>query len=109
MNSRYNGEQRVALQRWHAGHHVFFVLIQGIIVALTRFERALAAGNITAAREALRVASVLMVASAAAMRFAGMYSRTAYDDAVVPTMSPPNARMALADCSHAITERWFDC
>jgi hypothetical protein len=80
----------VPMKRWHAGHLVFFVLIQGNVVALERFEKAIKDGDFAKARDALRAASIFMVASAAAMRFAGLYSRQAYDSEVVPTMSPPN-------------------
>jgi hypothetical protein len=80
----------VPMNRWQAGHHVFFVLIQGNVVALERFGQAVKAGDIENARKSLRAASIFMVASGAAMRFAGMYSRQSYDSEVVPTMSPPN-------------------
>lgn len=77
------------LARWRVGHHLFFVLIQGLVLALRRFELALEAGSTQDAASRLESATSLLWASAIAMRFAGDFEPEKYDHEVRPTMTPP--------------------
>ncbi|WP_448315822.1 hypothetical protein [Streptomyces sp. CO7] len=93
------GEARVdPLIRWRLGHQVFFALIQALIVSVGCLEEALAnepedTGSIC---RLLEDATVLMVGSGTAMRYAGDFTPTHYSDAVRPAMMPPhiNARFS---------------
>lgn len=78
-----------AMSRWRIGHHAFFVLLQGIIVAHRRLETALIAGDIVSAKRALAQAVRMLDGSAAAMRFAGDMPSGCYV-AVRESMTPPN-------------------
>lgn len=78
-----------AMSRWRAGHHAFFVLLQGIILAHRRLETALIAGDMAAARRALAQAARMLDGSAAAMRFAGDMPSERYVS-VRESMTPPN-------------------
>lgn len=82
-----NAEQ--AMSRWHAGHHVFFVLLQGIILAHRQLKSALARGDETVARRALTQAARMLDGSAAAMLFAGDMPSECYV-VVRESMTPPN-------------------
>jgi hypothetical protein len=75
--------------RWVAGHHLFFALVQSLIVMHEWLEHALREGKPHAAREALVVATELWWACAAAFRFAGDFSSQAYTETVRPSMAPP--------------------
>ena len=76
-------------RRWRSGHHVFFPLIQAIVLGLGCFQSALNAGRLDTAEEALDFAAVVMTASRDAMRFASDFPPEAYRDAVRPAMAPP--------------------
>lgn len=78
-----------ALARWLAGHHAFFLLLQGIILAHRRVEEALADGDEIAARRALAQATRMLEGSAAAMLFAGDMPAECYV-VVRESMTPPN-------------------
>ncbi len=78
-----------AMSRWRAGHHAFFVLLQGIILAHRRLETAMIAGDMPAARRALGQATRMLDGSAAAMRFAGDMPAERYVS-VRESMTPPN-------------------
>lgn len=77
------------LSRWRLGHHLFFVLIQGLILALRRFELAIAEDRRGEAVLHLESATSLLWASAIAMRFAGDFPEEDYNDQVRLTMTPP--------------------
>ncbi len=99
--------ERDALRRWVRGHHVFMVLIQGLVVALNRLLRApdAAAGgriDVRAARPALEVAVALMRASRSALQFAGDFSIQDYERIVRPTLTPPHAPPGMSGL------RWRD-
>lgn len=78
-----------ALSRWRTGHHAFFVLLQGIILAHRRLEAALIAGDTSSAKHAFVQAARMLDGSAAAMRFAGDMPSECYA-AVRESMTPPN-------------------
>lgn len=78
-----------AMSRWRVGHHAFFVLLQGIVLAHRRLEAALIAGDMHSARRALAQAARMLDGSAAAMRFAGDMPSERYA-AVRESMTPPN-------------------
>ncbi|HEX5886667.1 MAG TPA: hypothetical protein VFY67_19145 [Pyrinomonadaceae bacterium] len=76
--------------RWIRGHHVFVVLIQGLIVAISCFASAHADDSLEDARSALEVATLLMEGSGASLHYAGDFPTSDYDETVRPTMMPPN-------------------
>jgi hypothetical protein len=76
-------------RRWRVGHQVFFVLTQGIIVALQSFRCALTDGDVPGARRGLRLAARLLSGSAAAFVFTAEFSARQYHGAVRPAMEPP--------------------
>lgn len=78
-----------AMSRWRVGHHAFFVLLQGIVLAHRRLEAALIAGDMPSARRALSQAARMLDGSATAMRFAGDMPSERYVD-VRESMTPPN-------------------
>ncbi|WP_049783864.1 hypothetical protein [Acaryochloris marina] len=77
-------------QIWKKCHWLFFINIQGLILSLRRFERSLAANNLSQARVELETATDLMLASGSAMELAGCLSHQEYEHQVRPTMAPPH-------------------
>ena len=75
---------------WKRMHWSFFVNTQGLLIALHRFEHALAGGDIPMARTELRAAADMMRASGASMRLAGSFNRSDYEREVRPSMMPPS-------------------
>lgn len=84
------------LRRWVLGHHVFYVLIQSLIVAIDCFNSEIESDNLEEAETALALATVLMWSSESALRFAGDFSVTGYNDVVRPSMMPPHAPPGLS-------------
>ncbi|WP_148219824.1 hypothetical protein [Azospirillum sp. B510] len=90
------------MDRWIFGHHVFVVLIQGLIVALHHFESVLTASGTSdvdgegALDAALRHLTELLTGSAIALRFTGAFSVGAYNDTVRPSMMPPAAPKGMS-------------
>lgn len=82
-------EEEAVLRRWRRGHQVFFVLIQGLVLAHDALRRALEAGDEAGAREALRLATDLWWASAASLPFAGDLPEGSYEAVIRPSMKPP--------------------
>jgi hypothetical protein len=79
---------------WKEFHWAFFIDTQGLILCLRRFALLLDRGDVGAARIELHAAAELMDASAAAMRLAGSFPRSAYEDEIRPSMTPPNVASA---------------
>lgn len=79
------------LQIWKGFHWSFFVNIQGLILTLRRFEIALIANNLPNAQVELETATILILASSAAMELAGSFSKQEYEQ-VRKTMSPPHVQ-----------------
>jgi hypothetical protein len=77
------------MRRWVLGHQIFATLTQGIIFALQDFEIAARALDSERAREALKLAADLLMASASAFRFTGDFAPSAYRDLVRPSMMAP--------------------
>lgn len=78
-----------AITRWENGHHLFFALIQALIVIHRRFEEAAKENDWHAASDALTDASEVWWACAAAFHFTGDFTVTAFDDIVRRSMEPP--------------------
>jgi hypothetical protein len=76
-------------RRWRVGHHVFFVLTQCLIVTLQSFRAGLSEEDTAAARRNLRLATRLLMGSAAAFVFAAEFSAAQYNGRVRPSMEPP--------------------
>jgi hypothetical protein len=72
--------------RWVLGHQIFAALTQGIIFELQELEAAIRGLDQDRARDALRLAGDLLVASAAAFRFTADFFPSAYTDVVRPRM-----------------------
>ncbi|NUR28130.1 MAG: hypothetical protein HOV83_20195, partial [Catenulispora sp.] len=83
-------------RRWRSGHHVFFPLIQHIVLGLSCFQTAVNAGDVDAADEALAFATTVMYASGDAMRFASDFRSADYGGAVRPAMAPPYLPVGLS-------------
>ena len=75
----YRSETVDALLRWKRGHKVFFLLLQGLIVRLRRFQSAVDNGRLDAADQHLQAAARLMSGAAAVMRFTGDFSKEQYE------------------------------
>jgi hypothetical protein len=77
-------------RRWIVGHQIFATLTQGIIFALQEFESALHESDTPHARDSLGLAADLLMASAAAFRFAADFPPSAYSDVIRPSMMAPH-------------------
>ncbi|MEC4891466.1 MAG: hypothetical protein SAL07_06850 [Oscillatoria sp. PMC 1051.18] len=84
------------LRRWVIGHHVFYVLIQSLIVALNCFHAEMKAENFQEAEVAIAIATSLMWGAESALRFTGDFSSSQFQDVVRPSMMPPNAPSGLS-------------
>jgi hypothetical protein len=78
------------LRRWVQGHHVFLILIQGLIISLNCFESAFNDDAREESLNALELATALMDGSSAALHHAGDFPSVVYEETVRPTMMPPN-------------------
>lgn len=98
---------------WQGFHWSFFINVQGLILSLSRFEAQLAASNIPAAQVELATATDLVLASGASMKLAGSFSHTQYEQAVRPTMAPPQVRATnfsgLMSWEHAALMQIWKC
>lgn len=91
MKGSHSGlDERGALRRWVQGHHVFLILIQGLIISLNCFESAFNEGMREESLSALDLATALMDGSSAALHHAGDFPSVVYEETVRPTMMPPN-------------------
>ncbi|MDP2660004.1 MAG: hypothetical protein Q8R28_04680 [Dehalococcoidia bacterium] len=90
-------------QRWRIGHHGFFVLTQGLVLALSKFRRHVASGNLTDAGRYLEAATCLMHGSASVFRFTGDFSEDDYNLGVRPTM--PDRFSGIMSEDHAVMIR----
>ncbi|HNH46278.1 MAG TPA: hypothetical protein PKY30_04545 [Myxococcota bacterium] len=85
-----------ALSIWRRGHHVFFVLTQGMVMSFALSAEALRSGHWEAARGHLELAIRLMDASGTAMELAACFSAEDYEATVRPSMHPPATRAELS-------------
>lgn len=74
---------------WQGFHWSFFINIQGLILALRRFEHHLDRNEIYAAKQELITATDLMLASSASMILAASFSKQEYEEQVRTSMTPP--------------------
>jgi hypothetical protein len=86
-----------ALRTWREGHHTFFLMVQGIILNLEGFKRALANQNFPVATHCLDRAATILLGSGAAMRIAGDVDQNSYANAVVPAMLRAHAKFSGSD------------
>lgn len=86
----YRTETIDALLRWKRGHKVFFLVLQGLIVRLRRFQSTISGGQLEQADQHLQSAARLMAGAASIMRFTGDFPQKKYESEVRPTMCPPN-------------------
>ena len=77
---------------WRGFHWAFFINVQGLIICLKRFEAQLALGHLKQAQTELKTATELLLASGAAMELAGSFNRRDYEQAVRPSMTPPQVQ-----------------
>ena len=89
---KFVGHPPEALMRWENGHHLFFVLIQALIVVHKRLEQALNNKDWKAGNEHLTDATQLWWACAAAFHFTGDFTPEAFDTIIRPSMAPPHER-----------------
>lgn len=78
-----------ALHRWKIGHHVFFVLIQALLLSHTRLAVALDQKDGPAAREAFSISTKLWWGTAAAFRYTADFPATDCQNLLRPSTSPP--------------------
>lgn len=86
----------LAMATWHRGHHAFFVLTQGLVVALALAAEALRDVRWGEAREYLELTTTLLDASGATMELAGDFSVEDYANVIRPSMQPPALPVALS-------------
>ncbi len=82
---------------WQKMHWSFFVHTQGLIISLSRFQRAMKAGKVVEAKVELLAAADLMRASGAAMQLAGDFSREQYQREVRTSMLHNQSSTAIDD------------
>ena len=80
-----------AQRRWTSGHHVFMVLVQGLIIALQEVAENIRIGRIDGAQRWFDLAAALMRGSNAALTFTGDFPYSEYEKRVRPTLIPPTA------------------
>lgn len=78
---------------WKRFHWIFLIFIQGLIICLLRFEKAIKFSQLNQIKIELRTASNLMIGAGAAMELAGSYSKKEYQAQIFPTMKPPNLNL----------------
>ncbi|MER0239558.1 siderophore biosynthesis protein [Fulvimarina sp. MAC8] len=74
---------------WREFHWAFFLNVQGLIIALNRFEALLDDDRLEDAEVELYGAETLLVSSAASMELAASFSREAYETSVRVSMTRP--------------------
>ena len=82
-----SGEQ--AMRTWRRGHHVFFVLTQGLVVTLALATEALRDGEWAQAEAHLELAITLLDASGSAMELAAEFDTADYVATIRPSMQAP--------------------
>lgn len=79
-------------RRWVHAHFVFMAIIQGIVVALNCYCTDVDEQCYTSADMHMRRAALMMLATEAALYYAGEFSQKAYIRQVRPTLIPPIAQ-----------------
>ncbi|MCP2257819.1 hypothetical protein LX15_001505 [Streptoalloteichus tenebrarius] len=80
-----------ALRRWTRGHHVFMVIVQGLVITLNGFAHHARRGEIPEAQRMLEVGTVVMWGAEGALRFTGDFPYSEYQRSIRPTLMPPTA------------------
>lgn len=65
--------------RWQAGHHLFFTLVQGLILTFNKFETHLQQDNLELARHELERATQIMWGVSATFKLTGDFGDEAYE------------------------------
>lgn len=86
----------IPLDRWRFGHHAFFNILQGIIIALSCFGEAAQARDHNAAQTALDLATTLMLGTGAAFRFTSDFLPEEYETIVRLAMKHPHVEISLS-------------
>jgi hypothetical protein len=80
-----------ALRRWVRGHHLFMVLAQGCVMATACLRHHAELKQVQGAVAAASMATKLMLASRAALQYAGDVAQHEYSAEIRPTLMPPVA------------------
>lgn len=75
-------ELEAAKSRWQAGHHLFFALVQGLIVTFNKFEGHVARQETELARAELERATQILWGVSATFKLTGDFGDEAYDQHV---------------------------
>lgn len=86
VDSNAPSQQSDPLTRWKIGHHVFFVFIQGLLIALYRFKQSAHKRKYSDAKAALSSASVITWGTSAALHYAADFKQESYNSIVRPSM-----------------------
>jgi len=70
--------QNPYMDRWYAGHYIFYVTIQTMIINLNHIEKSIDKGDIKQAKESFKEASFLMILSGVAIEYAGNFEHANY-------------------------------
>ena len=81
--------KKAALSRWKIGHHLFFIILQGLVLVLRSIHDGLKNEESQEVIHRLERATSLLWASAVCLRFAGDFESSEYEEIVRPTMEPP--------------------
>jgi hypothetical protein len=81
-----NRTQRIAFERWRAGHHFFDLCAMFGRDQLIQAATALAAGNEPAVAQALRTSALFLRGTTAAMWYAGNFPQAIYERVIRPSM-----------------------
>ncbi|HIK09592.1 MAG TPA: hypothetical protein IGS52_04880 [Oscillatoriaceae cyanobacterium M33_DOE_052] len=97
LNLRYFNQKNPAeypdsLFIWKRYHWLFFIFIQGNILCMLHLKKELRQDNILRVGTMLKSMSKLMLASGAAMLFAGASPSQEYQSEIRPTMMPPSVK-----------------
>jgi hypothetical protein len=84
-----------ALQRWRRGHHMFMVVIQGLVVLFNSFRHEIETSNFHAAQALLDATTRVMAGVGPALQFTGDFCYSDYEKEVRPTLMPPQAPPGL--------------
>lgn len=91
VTTRQAPEPLDALRRWVRGHHVFMVFAEACAVAHACVRTCAEDDDLDGARTAATAATRLMIASRAALQFAGDVDQLEYREEIRPTLMPPIA------------------
>lgn len=75
-----------ARARWRVGHHLFFTIVQSLIVCCNKLNAALEAKDFVTAEREIERATQLLWGASVSFKLAGSFSQAAYDGYVRPNM-----------------------